>query len=228
MTWLITIVRHLSMSRGMRRRWLLGGSAIALMSGGLMPAALALEPELGWEDWQREIQTMEDPVEAGFSTPELRQLNAFEQSCQRSQAATNRPVERWFRVSTVVNQIGTGLVEYGCVQDGLLLHRTTLTAIASGEPVTCLQVSSPVSNGLNVRAWPGDTEQIVGGVVNGTQVDPGSVPATITEVDGRNWVAIVSPVTGWISHGPLGSAGNLIQCPRPEDAISLPMDGIGE
>ncbi|TVQ16137.1 MAG: SH3 domain-containing protein [Leptolyngbya sp. DLM2.Bin15] len=203
------------------RRGLEAGLQVVMVLGvGVVFAApLKAEPEPGWSEWQRRDPQTETSFDTGFFNHELRRFAAFEQACQTTLGEDNKPMNHWFRLSTLVPQLGTGLVEYGCQDStGAFVHTVTMTAIAPQlDPVDCLQVNSPISNGLNVRAWPGDSEQIVGGVANGTQLDPGGFPASITEVDGRNWVAIVSPVTGWVSNGQPGSEGNLNLCPVDDE-----------
>ncbi|HEY9815384.1 MAG TPA: SH3 domain-containing protein, partial [Candidatus Obscuribacterales bacterium] len=199
-------------------------STTLLWVGGTWVAPLRADPETGWSEWQRRTPQAETSFDSGFFNHELRRFAAFEQACQTAMGEASSSIDYWFRLSTLVPQLGTGLVEYGC-QDttGTFVHTITMTAIATQiEPVDCFQVNSPISSGLNVRAWPGEAEQIVGGVANGTQLDPGGFPASITEVDGRNWVAIVSPLTGWVSNGQPGSEGNLSLCSVDESAPRLP------
>ncbi|MGB3518212.1 MAG: SH3 domain-containing protein [Elainellaceae cyanobacterium] len=209
-------IHNTSLKKDIRRGmglWMSVTTAL-LWVGGVSVAPLRADPEAGWGEWQRQTPQTETSFGSGFFNQDLRRFAAFEQACQTALGETAPSINYWFRLSTLVSQLGTGLVEYGCRDaTGAFVRTTTMTAIATQiEPVECLQVNSPISSGLNVRAWPGEAEQIVGGVANGTHLDPGGFPATITEVDGRNWVAIVSPLTGWVSNGQPGSEGNLSLC----------------
>ena len=49
---------------------------------------------------------------------------------------------------------------------------------------------------------------------NAQTVKPGYFPATITNDGNRTWVAITSPVEGWISDGNFAGEGNLSFCSR--------------
>lgn len=194
-------------------------TALSAIAGTVLAQPSLAQPsdlqasDAGWSDWQPRSSSAEALFQSGFFNAELNGFRAFEERCQEMTGQPNDEIDYWFRVNDSVSQIGTGRIEYGCRHQGEWIDRFALTAVlATMETVDCLQVNSPVSSGLNVRAWPGYTEQIVGGIANGTMVDPGSFPASIIEVDGRNWVAIVSPVTGWVSNGSPGSSGNLVVC----------------
>ena len=194
-----------------RGRQCLTGLSIAF---GLVTASLPVtaQSSIGWSEWQRLNPAMERSFRTGFFNTEIGNLEAFEAACQAALGKPNEEIDYWFRLSDLVSLIGTGQVEYGCRQGDRFLHTFTATAVSNQvSQVDCLQVNTS-STGLNVRAWPGYAEQIVGGVANGSTVDPGSFPASVIEADGRNWVAIVAPVNGWVSNGSPGSPGNLSLC----------------
>ncbi|MCU0517336.1 MAG: SH3 domain-containing protein [Oscillatoria sp. Prado101] len=76
----------------------------------------------------------------------------------------------------------------------------------------CRRVQAPVKEGLAIRSQPTANSAWIGGVANGDTVTITTNPATIVTVDGRNWVAIQSPVSGWVTNGKVGDKGNLILC----------------
>ncbi len=196
-------------------RWLLGGS----VAFGLAASFPVVAQADGWGEWQPRSAVVERSFRTGFFNPEIGEFEEFEATCQAMLGKPNEEIDYWLRLSDLVSLIGTGQVEYGCRQGDRFLHTVTTTAVsAEVERVDCLQVNTSVSTGLNVRAWPGYLEQIVGGIATGATVDPGSFPASVLEVDGRHWVAIVAPVNGWISNGSPGSDGNLSLCDSTESA----------
>ena len=119
----------------------------------------------------------------------------------------------WFRLNNLVGQIGTGTVEFGCWQNGKLITSILNTAVNTqvGD-VHCLRVRVPTGEDLRIRAEPGLQGKIIGSVGNGKTVKPDSFPATIVQVNGRNWVAIEAPKRGWISNDRPDRPGNLTFC----------------
>ena len=75
-----------------------------------------------------------------------------------------------------------GKVEYSCRVKGYFLHRFTNIAIKSSlENVTCLQVNSPIGNGLFVPADPRKKSPILGVLANNTMLEPTIYPAVVVE-----------------------------------------------
>jgi hypothetical protein len=113
-----------------------------------------------------------------------------------------------------VNQIGTGKVELGCWKDGRFVNTFTSTAVSTRlDAVECLRVDVPI--GLRIRSEAGLKGKIIGFLPNGATVKPDNSPASIIEADGRNWVAIRSPMQGWVSDDRPATPGNLTLC-RPQ------------
>lgn len=176
----------------------------------------------GWGEWQPRDSVTERSFQTGLFNAEMGEFDEFEVACQTALGKPNEEIDYWVRFSDLIGMIGTGQVEYGCRQGDRFVYTFTATAVSTQvSQVDCLQVNT-TSTGLNVRAWPGYSEQIVGGVANGATVDPGSFPASVVEVDGRNWVAIVAPVNGWVSNGSPGSNGNLSLCESTTAASKIP------
>lgn len=179
------------------------------------PNGSSRKPEPGWTLWRPESQIQSAGFTAGFSNIELGGYLDFENACKTEAESAKSKAEYWFRLSNSVERIGTGIAEFGCWMNGRFLVTHTSTAVKSSlENVDCLRVKSPTGNGLVIRAEPSVKARRVGVVANGSRVDPGSFPASIIEVDGRNWVAIRSPKEGWISDDSFTSQGNLTLCKR--------------
>jgi hypothetical protein len=185
---------------------------------GLENPNTMLGTEPGWSDWKPLEQLNAMDLQSGFYNREVRAYRDFQLSCQTATGLENDQIAYWFRVNDLVGQIGSGQVEYGCWQNGAFLYTETSTVVdASLGNVDCLRVNSPIEGGLRVRAWPGTYRNVIGGIANGETVNPGSFPATIIEYEGRNWVAIATPVQGWVSNGTPGSQGNLELCSPPSE-----------
>lgn len=179
------------------------------------PNGLNAEPERGWSLWKPDSEIEEADFDAGFSNMELGGYLDFQNACETDAGVPKSEIEYWFRLSNSVNRIGTGIVEHGCWVNGRFLHTYSSTAIQSSlENVDCLQVNSLTGTSLIIRSEPNVNSRALGSVRNGRRVRLDSFPANIIEVDGRNWVAIVSPKNGWISDGSPNSEGNLKLCPR--------------
>ena len=137
--------------------------------------------------------------------------SAFAQSL--GMAANEKP-PHWFRLSNLVNQIGTGKVEFGCWKGGRFINTFTSTAVSTRwGAVECLRVNVPI--GLRIRSEAGFKGKIIGFLPNGATVKPDSSPASIIQADGHNWVAIRSPMHGWVSDNNPDTPGNLRLC-RPK------------
>jgi hypothetical protein len=171
--------------------------------------------EPGWGLWFPRSQVAGADFDSGFSNSELGGFLDFEANCASAIGLPNDQIDYWFRLTTSVYRMGTGLVEFGCWQNGQFVHTYRSTAILSSErSVTCLSVQSNVGNGLNVRAESSTSSRILRTVRNGSRVRPSSFPAIVQENEGRNWVHIQSPVAGWVSDDRPASNGNLVLCDR--------------
>jgi hypothetical protein len=171
--------------------------------------------EPGWGLWFPRSQTPGADFDSGFSNSDLGGYLDFEAYCASESGLPDDQINYWFRVSTSVYRMGTGNVETGCWHNGrFLTTRSSLAALSSEAPVTCLSVQSNSGNGLNIRAEPSTNSRILRTVRNGSRVTPSSFPASVVEREGRNWVHIEAPVAGWVSDDRPGSNGNLTLCER--------------
>jgi hypothetical protein len=179
------------------------------------PNAPNNQPEPGWGLWQPSAEMNNAGFTAGFSNMELGGAMDFESACAQSLGMpVNEKPPYWFRLSNLVNQIGTGKVEFGCWKDGRFINTFTSTAVSTRlDTVECLRVDVPI--GLRIRSEAGLKGKIIGFLPNGATVKPDSSPASIIEADGRNWVAIRSPMQGWVSDDRPATPGNLRLC-RPQ------------
>ncbi|WP_339383611.1 SH3 domain-containing protein [Oculatella sp. LEGE 06141] len=169
-------------------------------------------PQPGWGLWFPRSQATGANFDSGFSNSELGGFMDFEAFCESAGAGAE--TNYWFRLTTSLYRIGTGSVEYGCWQNGRFVTTNSGRAILSGETVDCLYVRALGSNGLNIRAEPSTRSRILRTVRNGSRVTPSAYPAIIQESEGRNWVEIRSPISGWISDDASTSQGNLTMCDR--------------
>ncbi len=79
----------------------------------------------------------------------------------------------------------------------------------------CRLVADKDKIGLKVRSQPNTSSTVNGGVAYGTTVtlktDP---PEYSKDNDGRSWVEITAPLSGWVAYGYPGTkATNLVACP---------------
>lgn len=190
-------------------------SPLAVQADEGDPNGIDRTAERGWSLWQKKSQMQNADFDSGFSNMELGGYMDFETACAAATNLPNSKIDYWYRLSNLVNRIGTGQVEFGCWMNGRFLHTFSSTAIKrSLENVKCLRVKTPTGKGLVIRSQPNESSQQVGRVREGGIVNPGSFPASIVEVDGENWLAISSPSDGWISDGLKTDKGNLTLCKR--------------
>jgi len=179
------------------------------------PNGSSRKPQPGWTLWRPKAEMKKADFSAGFSNMELGGYLDFENACATTSGLPQEKIAYWFRLSNSVKRMGTGQVEYGCWVGGRFVHTFSSTAIkASLRDVDCLLVNSRSGNSLAVRSEPRENSRQVGVVTNSTKVNPGSFPASVIQTDGNNWVAITSPLEGWISDGSPTSEGNLTLCRR--------------
>lgn len=158
--------------------------------------------EPGWGPWRPRADIAEANFDSGFSNLELGGYLDFEALCQQATGLPNDAISYWFRLDHLVQQIGTGNVEYGCWMDDRFAHTYRLTAIdAHDTDIACLRVNSDLGNGLVVRAEPRRESSRLGVISNGRTVKPSGFPASIVSADpqGRQWLAIETPISGWVS-----------------------------
>jgi hypothetical protein len=74
---------------------------------------------------------------------------------------------------------------------------------------TCRRVVTPI--GLVVHSGASRGSSVVGGVSFNERIDLSTYPATVRqETDGRRWIQIAKPMSGWVSNGYSGT--NLVYC----------------
>ncbi|HEY9621473.1 MAG TPA: SH3 domain-containing protein [Crinalium sp.] len=189
-------------------------SPLALADAG-DPNGVDNRAEPGWGLWFPRSQIAGASFDSGFSNMELGGFLDFEQTCGSLSGLSSDQIDYWFRVSTSVYRMGTGMVEFGCWKDGKFLNTYSSQAMFTGASnVDCLTVRPNSSNGLNIRAEPSTRSRIVGTIRSGSRVRTSGSPASIVEAEGRNWVNIRSPIAGWVSDDRPDSDGNLVLCDR--------------
>ncbi|MCL6435322.1 MAG: hypothetical protein K6T90_14135 [Leptolyngbyaceae cyanobacterium HOT.MB2.61] len=173
-------------------------------------------PAPGWGPWQASSESEKTDYSAGFSNIELAAFLDFQTACAQSVGVPVDQLSYWFRLSHLIDQIGTGQVEYGCLVGGNITSSLTITAVKrSLEKVTCLQVNTMDGKGLPVYRKPRRTAPPIKLLPNSSKLNPGSFPALVITAEDQNWVAISSPVKGWVIQGSPGSRGNLRLCSSP-------------
>lgn len=188
-------------------------STLSVQATEADPNGSARQPEQGWSLWRPSSEIKSAGFSAGFSNTELGGFLDFENSCAQALGTPTSETPYWFRLSNLVNQIGTGKVEFGCWVNGKFVSTLMNTAVNTKlENVECLRVNVLTGEGLRVRSEPGLKAKVIGFVRNGATVKPDSFPALIVQEDGRNWVAIRSPREGWVSNDRPDSSGNLRLC----------------
>lgn len=96
-------------------------------------------------------------------------------------------------------------------QSPAILPRPSLgrTAVLPG---SCRQVNYSGSEGMTVRSGPGLNFPRVGGVAYQTRVETDPTAARL-DAEGRQWLRLLSPVSGWSSNGfPTLNEGNFASC----------------
>ena len=178
------------------------------------PNGIDNKPEPGWSLWRSKAEIKDADFDSGFSNLELGGYLDFENACKTSSKLPESERKYWFRLSNRVNRIGTVKVEFACGDGKRFLHTYTSTAIKrSLEYVDCLRVKS-AAGGVLIWFEPTRQSQFLRVIANGETVKSGSFPATIVNRENRSWVAISSPVEGWVSDGSMESEGNLRLCDR--------------
>jgi hypothetical protein len=171
----------------------------------------------GWGPWRPNTEEQQTDYIPGASSVELSGFSDFKNACAQALKVSVDDVPYWFRLSDLVNQIGTGRVEYGCLVEGNITTSLTITARKKSlTNVSCLIVTSSNTKGLPVYSEPKQSSKQVKLLPNSTKVNPGNFPALVIDDGGQNWVAIASPVKGWIAQGTPGSKGNLSLCTSPK------------
>ncbi|WP_421659202.1 hypothetical protein [Leptothermofonsia sp. ETS-13] len=203
----------------MLRQFLLITAAVLippLLASATYDPNLTEPPAPGWGPWQPSTDSEKTDYSAGFSNIELEAFLDFQTACAQSIGVPVAQLSYWFRLSHLIDQIGTGQVEYGCLVGGNITNSLIITAVKrSLKKVTCLQVNTMDGKGLPVYREPRRTAQPIKLLPNYSKLNPGNFPALVIMADEQNWVAIASPIKGWVIQGPPGSRGNLCLCNAP-------------
>lgn len=173
----------------------------------------SLEP--GWGPWQPIAEQDTAQVDTGFSNTEMGSYLNLQYFCAEQSGQPGDTFPNWFRVSALVRQIGTGMVEYGCWTGDRFISTLTSTAIDRRfNYVDCLLAVSRQGEALAIYEAPGLEQRVLGTLNRGDTVNPGSFPAVVTQTEELNWIAISSPVEGWVIQGAPSSGGNFRVCDR--------------
>ncbi|MGB3759833.1 MAG: hypothetical protein WBA07_26255 [Rivularia sp. (in: cyanobacteria)] len=78
------------------------------------PNGIENQAEPAWSLWRRRDEAKEADFDSGFSNVELGGYLDFEYACKTSSGLLESEIKYWFRLSDIVNRIGTGKVEFGC------------------------------------------------------------------------------------------------------------------
>ncbi len=186
--------------------------------------------ERGWSLWQNWDKLKNTNIDFGISTNDIKSGIKLEKTCFPETAEADIQKKKsqnyWYRISNSLESTGKGEIEYGCWENGRFKSTITIAAIIASVASTpanieqplntkndrCRRVQTPSKQGLVIRSAPSINSPQIGGVDKGETIILTSNPATIRTVKGRNWVAIESPVMGWIANGQPGDKGNLILC----------------
>lgn len=170
----------------------------------------AAKPEPGWGPWRPQSELEKAGIAAGFSNMELGGFLDFQNACSEATGLPMDAFPNWFRTNQLINQIGTGEIEYGCWHNGKFVNTMTSTAVnANLENVECLRVTA---NPVTVHADADPKSRRRRTLRKGARVNPGTFPALVSQVNNQYWVRIDKPVQGWILQGTVGQTGNLSLC----------------
>jgi hypothetical protein len=173
-------------------------------------------PEKGWTLWQRWDKLREANLDFGSDAQ-------LQKACFGEIAPVNvtrRKLETyWYRVSSNLDQTGSGTIQYGCWENGQFKSTVTvdISVTQSTQSVArgsrCRQVQTPKQfDGLAIRSQPNFEASRVGGVGNGELVTLTTDPPTVLTVKDTNWLEVETPVRGWINNGSPGTTGNVVLC----------------
>jgi hypothetical protein len=165
----------------------------------------------GWGKWQPISEIEKANISAGFSNLELGGFEDLRYSCAERAGMPADSFPNWFRLDYLIEQIGTGNVEYGCLIEGEFISTMTITAVKNdlADPY-CLEVIADSS--INIYSEPNSQSTQVGTLTPGDTVQPDSAPASVTQTEGENWVMITKPAEGWVLQGRPETEGNLRLC----------------
>ncbi|WP_416670052.1 hypothetical protein [Egbenema bharatensis] len=173
-------------------------------------------PGRGWGEWQPIGSVRQANFNSGFSETEVNGVRELQALCA---SVSGQPIDafpNWFRLSTLLDQVGTGQVEYGCWIDGRFAYTIINTAVRSDwGNIEQLLVDVGSGNNLVVYTEPTVDASAIGLVENGEIVTPSSFPALIVQNENRNWMYLTAPFEGWILQGPIGGQSNLRLSDRP-------------
>ncbi|MEM8640009.1 MAG: SH3 domain-containing protein [Cyanobacteria bacterium P01_G01_bin.54] len=170
----------------------------------------------GWSPWRQETDDVTVTYQAGpFSNGDALALSSWGLYCTEQAQAINREASYWFRFDHLIQQLGTGYVENGCLINGEMYTSGPLVAVnVALNNQACLQVNADIGNGLVLRKEPSTSSEVLGILPNGTTVGVESLPHAIyTDQTGRQWLRVDQPQFGWVSAAArAGAYINLQRC----------------
>ncbi len=176
------------------------------------PNDTEIKPDPGWSLWKPFSHKDKSSFIDKQSNQDVESYKQFESFCTDNAKIPKDKIKYWFRLANIMDRIGTGNVEYGCWFDGRFIFTQSLTATKKGLfNITCLQVVN--RQGLDVYTETFSESKKVG-KINYNQKVKLNYPATIQQYYEGIWIAIDSPVKGWIFDGKLDSKGNLSFCKK--------------
>lgn len=192
----------------MMRRMAVG--AIALV--GFLIFSPSVWGEAIWGPWLSDEEKAKLPYDAGFSNLELGGYLDFQYACET--AAAGRPLVYWSRFNRLWATLGTGTMEIVCgPSPDQPWSSYSATAIRSDLPnPLCVRVQVPGYAVLRIREESSVNSPVVGAIASGTSLTIPYSPASIDEAEGRYWLAIERPRSGWISLGTVTQPDNLALC----------------
>lgn len=172
----------------------------------------------GWSPWQQETDEVTASYQAGsFSNGDALALSSWGLYCTEQAQATNSEATYWFRFDNLIQHLGTGHIEHGCLINGEMYTSGPLVAVnAALNHHVCLEVNADMGKGLILRKEASTSSEVLRILPNGTTVGLASLPhSTYTDQTGRQWLRVDQPQFGWVSAAAQAGAHiNLQSCSR--------------
>lgn len=175
------------------------------------PNDTEIKPDPGWSLWKPFSHQDKSSFIDKYSNQDVESYKQFQSFCTDNPTISQDKVTYWFRLSNIMDRIGTGNVEYGCWFDGRFIFTQSLAATKKSlSNIHCLKVVN--RQGLDIYTDNFLESQKLGRINYGKTVTLNNYPATIQQYDNGTWIAIDSPIKGWIFDGKLDEKGNLSLC----------------
>ena len=175
------------------------------------------QPQAGWTQWQRWDKLTDANIDFGLSNTALGAGLELQNLCFGEVDTPNTDKKKqetyWWRLTSDLNQIGSGQIEYGCwINNQFKGTNIEIAYSIAWGPVPCWRVNPSVKNGLIIRQEPTANSRRLGVVKSGHIAKGDFFPTMVTASDNRNWIPIESPRKGWISTGKVGVNENVSLC----------------